>query len=117
MLVSTSTDRWRRVRSRVREVHLGSRDRPGAVDELRAVDDRDTVLRALRALPPRQRAVLVLRYWEDLSEAETAQVLQCGVGTVKSSASRGLARLREEMTRAPVPAVASLLSLDPTLRS
>jgi RNA polymerase sigma factor (sigma-70 family) len=49
----------------------------------------------LAQLPPRQRAVLVLRYWEQLSETETAQVLGCSLGTVKSSASRGLTRLRE----------------------
>jgi DNA-directed RNA polymerase specialized sigma24 family protein len=41
------------------------------------------------------RAVLVLRYWEDLSEEDTAQLLGCSVGTVKSQASRGLARLRD----------------------
>ncbi|MGW4502397.1 SigE family RNA polymerase sigma factor [Micromonospora sp. NPDC004336] len=55
---------------------------------------RDEVLAALRDLPPRMRAVLVLRYWEDLSEAEIARTLDCSVGTVKSQASRGLARLR-----------------------
>jgi DNA-directed RNA polymerase specialized sigma24 family protein len=46
-------------------------------------------------LPPRQRAVIVARYWEQLSEAETAVVLGCSVGSVKASASRGLQRLRE----------------------
>jgi RNA polymerase sigma factor (sigma-70 family) len=45
-------------------------------------------------LPARQRAVIVLRYWEGLSEAEAADVLGCSVGYVKSAASRGMARLR-----------------------
>lgn len=52
------------------------------------------LLDALKGLAPRQRAVIVLRYWLDLSEAETAAALHCSVGTVKSQASRGLATLR-----------------------
>ena len=59
------------------------------------VDLRDALVRMLLQLPPRQRAVLVLRYWEQLSEAETAAVLGWPEGTVKSAASRGLRRLRE----------------------
>jgi len=52
---------------------------------------------ALAALPPRQRAVLVLRYYEDLSESEIAAVLGCALGTVKSQASRGLTNLRRHL--------------------
>jgi RNA polymerase sigma factor (sigma-70 family) len=52
-------------------------------------------MRALRALPAQQRAVVVLRYWEQLTQAETAELLGCSEGAVKSAASRGLARLRE----------------------
>jgi RNA polymerase sigma-70 factor (sigma-E family) len=62
--------------------------------EHQALDDRRALLDALRALGPRQRAVVVLRYWLDLSEAETAAALNCSVGTVKSQASRALAALR-----------------------
>jgi RNA polymerase sigma-70 factor (sigma-E family) len=59
------------------------------------VDLRDALVRLLLQLPARQRAVLVLRYWEQLTDAEAAAVLGCSEGTVKSSGSRGLARLRE----------------------
>jgi RNA polymerase sigma-70 factor (sigma-E family) len=58
-------------------------------------EERQALLDALRALGPRQRAVVVLRYWLDLSEAETAAALNCSVGTVKSQASRALASLRK----------------------
>ncbi|MBO9523934.1 MAG: SigE family RNA polymerase sigma factor [Nocardioidaceae bacterium] len=58
--------------------------------------ERDHALfAALRRLPPRQRAVVALRYYEDLSEAQTAAVLGCSVGTVKSQAHQAMARLRE----------------------
>jgi RNA polymerase sigma-70 factor (sigma-E family) len=75
-------------------------DRPGP-DESIALAERDAVWRAVLALPPRTRAVLVLRYWEDLSEAETAAMLGCSVGTVKSQASRGLRKLQEVLDGAP----------------
>ena len=58
-------------------------------------EERQALLDALGRLGPRQRAVIVLRYWLDLSEAETAAALNCSVGTVKSQASRGLATLRK----------------------
>jgi RNA polymerase sigma-70 factor (sigma-E family) len=60
-------------------------------------DTHDELYAALVALPPRQRAVLVLRYFLDLPEAEVADALQCSLGTVKSTASRGLARLEETL--------------------
>lgn len=60
---------------------------------------RDEALwRLLAGLPPKQRAVLVLRFYEDLTEVETARVLNCSVGTVKSNGSRALARLRRTLT-------------------
>jgi RNA polymerase sigma-70 factor (sigma-E family) len=61
---------------------------------LHDVDVRSELIEALGSLAPRQRAVLVLRYFEDLPEAQIARVLGCSVGTVKSTASRGLTRLQ-----------------------
>ena len=59
-----------------------------------AVEDHDELRRALLSLPARQRAAVVLRHHQDLSEARTAELLGCSVGTVKSLTSRGLAALR-----------------------
>ncbi|WP_433437309.1 SigE family RNA polymerase sigma factor [Nonomuraea sp. CA-141351] len=64
------------------------------------LDLRDTLIQELRRLPPRMRAVLVLRYWEDQTEGNTAALLGCSVGTVKSQAARGLARIRENLNLA-----------------
>jgi RNA polymerase sigma-70 factor (sigma-E family) len=66
---------------------------PGA-DEGR-YEQYDYLLGVLRELPERQRAAVVLRYYEDLTEAQTAELLGCTVGTVKSQTARGLATLRE----------------------
>ncbi|TDD58589.1 SigE family RNA polymerase sigma factor [Kribbella antibiotica] len=57
-------------------------------------DDRLVLLEALAKVPPRQRAVLVLRYWEDQSVEQTAELLDCSAGNVKSQAARGLTTLR-----------------------
>lgn len=83
--------------------HRVTEDLPGVLPETVAADaagewdERAAVLAALRSLGPRQRAVVVLRYWMDLSEAETAAALGCSVGTVKSQASRALAALRNKI--------------------
>jgi RNA polymerase sigma factor (sigma-70 family) len=61
------------------------------------LSERDALWRGLDRLPYRQRAALVLRFFEDLSERQTADSLGCAVGTVKSLVSRGLHTLREEM--------------------
>jgi RNA polymerase sigma-70 factor (sigma-E family) len=104
ILANASNDRWRQAaRRRESQLRPGDAD-PLTQDQADAVAERDFLMRALAALPPRQRTVLVLRYFNDLSEAETADVLGCSVGTVKSQASRGLARLRdiaEPVTQAP----------------
>ena len=60
------------------------------------VVEHDAVWATVRALPPRQRAVIVLRYYEDLSEEQIAEVLGCSRGTVKSQASAALANLRRD---------------------
>jgi RNA polymerase sigma-70 factor (sigma-E family) len=85
---------WRRA-GRLRErLTAAVPDGPGDRDPAEAVANRDQMLAAMAKLPARMRAVLVLRYWEDLSEAQTAELLGCSVGAVKSQASRGLERLR-----------------------
>jgi RNA polymerase sigma-70 factor (sigma-E family) len=86
-------DQWRS-RKRRPEV-LASVEPPGRSDGTDALDLRQALVQAVATLPPRQRAVLVLRYWEQMSEAEAAETLGCSIGTVKSTASRGLSRLRE----------------------
>jgi RNA polymerase sigma-70 factor (ECF subfamily) len=76
-------------------------ERPTAVlperagrDAFERVDALDALQRALVRLPVRQRAAVVLRYLDDMNEAQTAEVLQCSVGTIKSQTARGLAKLR-----------------------
>ena len=92
-LYHLAVDQWRLRRRRPPDVHLAVD--PPVADGAGQVQLRHALVQAMGQLPPRQRAVLVLRYWEQLSEVEAAEVLGCSVGTVKSSASRGLARLRE----------------------
>jgi RNA polymerase sigma-70 factor (sigma-E family) len=84
---------WRQRRRRVHEVGADAPDRPAA-DRSEDVVVALAVRAALARLGPRQRAVLVLRYFEDLSESQTAEVLGIRVGTVKSQVRDGLARLR-----------------------
>jgi RNA polymerase sigma-70 factor (sigma-E family) len=72
-----------------------------APDSLSIRDDRDELVRAIRCLPYRQRAVLVLRFWHDLTEQQTADALGIGVGTVKSQTSRAVQRLRQLLDPAP----------------
>jgi RNA polymerase sigma-70 factor (ECF subfamily) len=95
VLVNTQTTWWRRAWKA--EQPTGTLpDWPGP-DAVSASDDRDRLRRALLSLPPRQRAVVVLRHYEDLSEGDVARVLGCSVGTVKSQCARGLLRLRQAL--------------------
>ena len=96
-LFNARTSQWRR--RRVDEYACAEPPEPatGRVDdaaEEQAV--RDAVWRAVRRLPPRQRAMVVLRFYEDLSEARTAEVMGVSVGTVKSTVSRALTKLRHD---------------------
>lgn len=95
-LYHLAADGWRRQRAWQRQLRLLRPGTDAAVaDGTAVVDLRDALVRLLVQLPPRQRSVIVARYWEQLSEAETAQLLGCSVGTVKSATSRGLAKLRQ----------------------
>src|SRR5262245_12152701 len=101
-MINLQCNHWRRRRIGERlygvvpEQPTGGRE---GRDHASAFHLRDELWTALQALPTRMRAVLVLRYFEDLSEAETADLLGCAVGTVKSQASRGLDRLRQIYAR------------------
>ena len=87
---------WRRERSTDAVPETSYADPSGGSDS------RDQLRRALASLGPSQRAVVVLRYWDDLSVEETASILGTSAGNVKSQAARGLARLREVLAAAEV---------------
>ncbi|MGW7682903.1 SigE family RNA polymerase sigma factor [Kribbella sp. NPDC054772] len=77
-----------------RHESVGSSETERVTPSSGLADERLVLLEALAKVPPRQRAVLVLRYWEDLSVEQTAALLDCSAGNVKSQAARGLATLR-----------------------
>jgi len=95
-LVNLANSHFRHVR--VERQHLereGHHPPPAAMGG--DVEGREDMWRSLQLLPPRQRTAIVLRFYEDLSEARVAEVMSCPVGTVKSLVSRGLRRLRVEL--------------------
>ena len=113
ILANEASARWRR-RGAKPETLMGSVPECAAPDAAERHDDRDRLWRALENLPRRTRVILVLRYYEDLTEAECAAVLQCSVGSVKSQASRGLAWLRADAGLKPGSATADNASnIDP----
>lgn len=99
MIVNEHLSWWRRRANRELPVDTG--DAPAATDPAGdfagAQADRDAVWTLLGRLPARQRAVLVLRYYEDMADAQIAQVLGCAESTVRSQATRALATLRAIM--------------------
>jgi RNA polymerase sigma-70 factor (sigma-E family) len=100
-LVTTATSWWRRKtwrQERPSSDTLPDFAVPAGTDE---VDERARVWTCVRSLPPRQRAVIVLRYYEDLTESQTAEVLGCAVGTVKTQAHRAMQRLRLSLGESP----------------
>jgi RNA polymerase sigma-70 factor (sigma-E family) len=93
-----------RARSRLRHLKVVERKAPAPMPDAASAEygalrelDRADVMAALRALPTRQREVLVLRYYTDLSEAQIADAMGISTGAVKSHASRGIAALRETL--------------------
>ena len=72
----------------------GTVPEPALYEVTRGCDDRVALMGALLSLPPRQRSVVVLRFWLDMTETQVAEALGCSVGNVKSQASRALATLR-----------------------
>jgi RNA polymerase sigma-70 factor (sigma-E family) len=96
IMVNAATDAWRRKRHRATVAELNGALVPAAVDvDLERLPVRAALLDCVRQLPAGQRAVLVLRYFDDLTEAETAVMLGCSVGTVKSQHARAMTRLRQ----------------------
>jgi RNA polymerase sigma-70 factor (sigma-E family) len=92
IVVNENLNRFRK--HRVAERLTGTLPESSTPDATRESDERSALIAALQQLGPRQRAVVVLRFWLDLSETEVAAALGCSVGTVKSQASRALASLR-----------------------
>jgi RNA polymerase sigma-70 factor (sigma-E family) len=93
IVLNENRNRFRK--RRVTERLTGQLPEPVSADPTGGHDKRLALLAALRSLGPRQRAVVVLRYWAGLTETEAAAALGCSVGTVKSQAARALASLRK----------------------
>ena len=94
VLVNLANRRWRRRRLSLRSDHFALDWTPQSADHTTDSAERDRTLCAVHRLPVRRRAVVVLRYYDDMSEAAIASVLGISVGTVKSTLSRALEQLR-----------------------
>jgi RNA polymerase sigma-70 factor (sigma-E family) len=95
ILYTRSIDAWRKRRRRAEPVAHHERSDPAAGDQAEHSDSRVTLAQALGLLTPKQRAVLVVRFYEDQTELEAARILGCSVNTVKSQTRHALGRLRE----------------------
>jgi RNA polymerase sigma-70 factor (sigma-E family) len=108
ILVNAHVDEVRRPRWRREQSVAAPPDTPddGALAAFADGLDGGDVRAALAALPPGMRAAVVLRHWADFSVEETAQILGCSAGTVKSQTAKGIARLRDQLrgTATPLPA-------------
>jgi RNA polymerase sigma-70 factor (sigma-E family) len=87
-IVNLCRDHWRRRRAATNYIVRTARREP-QIETLPSIEVKDELWSALQQLPPRQRAALVLRYFDDLSERETADILGCPVGAVKALVTRG----------------------------
>jgi RNA polymerase sigma factor (sigma-70 family) len=92
VLVTTSVSRWRAHRTRTAGERLVAN--PPETGAAETAERDDELWQAVLSLPPRQRAVMVLGYYEDLTDADAAEVLGCTVGTVKSQRAKALRTLR-----------------------
>jgi RNA polymerase sigma-70 factor (sigma-E family) len=101
IMVNEHNSLWRRAWKR-REVATDELPERGEVHDRHDLGERSALWDFVQTLPRKQRAVIVLRYYEDLSEAEVAQLLGISVGTVKSQASRALASMRERVHTQPM---------------
>jgi RNA polymerase sigma-70 factor (sigma-E family) len=100
ILVNENNSSWRRPWRR-REITTDQVPEQRSVTDQHDLGQRAALWDFVQTLPPKQRAVIVLRFYEDLSEAETAQILGISVGTVKSQASRALASMRGRVNTRP----------------
>ena len=95
-IINGRASRWRKHRRETLVERLP--ERPVVIEDR---SDRDELWQHVRSLPPRQRAIIVLRYYEDMSEAQIAATLGCSQGTVKSQANKAIGKLRTALDAAP----------------
>lgn len=110
VLYTTNASWWRRRSSRERPTDVIPEPQQAHNDSSEESARRDVMWRYILTLPKRQRAVLVLRFYEDLSEADTADILGVSTGTVKSQSSRALGNLRRKLAADGLGSAADILS-------